>query len=108
MTVGKSWLVLDMDDGLLRREPSRTAAVQWYKGLTGSKVIARHSYGPGAYEYICGFGSEDRDSGKFIEREDVAASRGGWDLSRSPLYPYEDRPYERVERQEAGHAPPGP
>lgn len=93
-----TWFVLDMDDGLLRREPTRRAAVDWCKHMGGPKVIKRHQYGPGAYEYVCGYDEQDHDGGKFIEREDAAAKHG-WDVSQAPLYPYDDRPYERAERE---------
>lgn len=99
------WLVLDMDDGLLRREPTRRAALAWFMDhCDAPKVISRHRYGPGAYDYRVGSDPEDAVSA-FIEREDVAP-RGGWDPQQPALYPLDDKPHEQVERQpdDAEHA----
>jgi len=99
VTTGK-WLVLDMDDGLLRREPTRRAALDWWMGLNGTGVVLRrHCYRPGAYEYVTASEGDRDDScgGVFIERQDVAAT-GGWDVEQAPLYPNEDDPFHRVER----------
>ena len=94
-----SWCVLDMDDGLLREVKTRKEAVEWAVGLHGSKVLERHSYGPGAFQYVIGYPGEDRAHSVFIERRDVATKRGGWDLDQEALYPLYDEPYRRVERE---------
>jgi hypothetical protein len=89
-----------MDDGLLRREPSRAAAVTWATSLTGDRVLERHTYGPGRYEYVIGLPGEDHTECWFIEREDVATADGGWNVGQEPLYPNVDQPFERVARKE--------
>lgn len=94
------WLVLDMDDGVVRREPTRKAAVDWLTGLTEGKVLSRYSYGPGAYEYRVGLDMDDCASW-FVEREDVADDpnrKGGWDITQRPTYPHPDDPYQYEER----------
>lgn len=94
------WIVLDMDDGLLRREPTRKAALAWWMSKNETDhVVKRHSYGPGAYKYVTAL-KGDRDKscgGVFIERVDVAR-REGWDVDQAPLYPKADEPFARVER----------
>ena len=94
------WLVLDMDKGLLRREPTRKAALAWWMNNQGTAcVIKRHKYRPGAYEYVTGWKGERHDScgGVFIERVD-AARAGEWDVDQEPLYPDRDRPFHSVDR----------
>jgi hypothetical protein len=66
------WLVLDMDVGVVGAFESRRAAV---KEFASGPVIKRHSYGPGAYEYLTGW--PDDSYGFFVEREDAASA--GWD-----------------------------
>ncbi|MFC9973518.1 hypothetical protein ACFVH6_21750 [Spirillospora sp. NPDC127200] len=91
------WLVCDMDDGVLRREPTRAAARAWWLSHEGAaRVIARHRYMPGSYEYIVGQNVEDCASA-FIVRSDVA-HLGGWDPHQAPLYPHADDPFKRVVR----------
>jgi len=96
------WYVLDMDQGVLRKEPTRKAALKWWMDLQGTgKVLRRHPFGPGAYEYVTGFeggGEDDTCGGIFIECED-AALRGGWSLDVEPLYPYPgERRFEEAKR----------
>jgi hypothetical protein len=64
------WLVCDMDDGVMRIEPTYANAVEW-----------RRSF----------------DDGLFIVRADRAHLQG-WDALQQPLYPYPDDPFERVDR----------
>jgi hypothetical protein len=91
-----AWLVCDMDDGLLRREPTRKKAVDWFKSHSdAAKVTERHAYGPGSYEYRVG--EPDDGASVFIVREDRAAA-GMWDLTQAPLYPLADDPHEMVDR----------
>ncbi len=100
LTPEGSWLVLDMDDGLLRRAPTRKAALSWWMQLNDTgRVIKRSTSGPGAYNYVTasGSGRDDSCGGVFIERADVAR-RAGWDPSQQPLYPNADKPFLRVER----------
>ena len=94
-----TWLVLDMDDGVLRREPSRKAAVEWFMGhCDASRVLSRDHYRPGAYGYHVGHKPDD-STYAFIEHV-TAAGRGGWDIDQPALYPHEDKPHEYVERPE--------
>ena len=67
------WLVLDMDDGVLGAYPTRKAAVEEHGW---GPVIERHTYLPGAYGYVTGYGDDTTDF--FVEREDVARRSGGW------------------------------
>ncbi len=90
-----TWLVCDMDDGVLRREPTRKAAVDWFKSHSDARnVIERHAYGSGSYEYRVG--DPDDSASVFIIREDRAA--GKWDVTQTPLYPLADDPHEMVDR----------
>lgn len=93
------WLVFDMDDGLLRRAETRALAVQWAIRIFGGRVLRRHTYGPGAYDYYIGRRGEDCGVNVFIERT-ANAVRSGWDIHQQPLYPYAARPAEFVERPE--------
>lgn len=89
------WLVCDMDQGVLRRERTRKAALTWVMGHAGANhVFQRDSLGPGAYEYRVGSKGDPYDASSwFIERADRAERAGFAGLDR-PLYPYVDRPYE--------------
>lgn len=97
-----AWLVLDMDDGVLRREPTRKAALTWWMQFTDtSKVVERYKYGPGAYSYTTGDNGGGTDGDDcFIEREDIVRNGNqGWDVTQQPLYPHDgSRRFERVER----------
>lgn len=89
-----AWLILDMDQGVIRREKSRRTAVAWLVHHTGGTVLARRTYGPGAYTYRLGWNEDDSSSNYFVETE-AAAVRGGWDhwFTVPDLYPYRDRPH---------------
>lgn len=98
-----SWLVLDMDDGLLRREPTRKAALGWWMSKQETDhVVRRYTFGPGAYEYVTALkgNRDDTCGGVFIEHVG-AARRGDWDVDQAPLYPKADAPFTRVERVRA-------
>lgn len=88
------WYVHDMDESVLRIEPTRKAAVEWLKGLSGDKVIWRYTYGPGRYEYMVGTRGEVTGQA-FITREDKMRAV---DIEAEPLYPYPDRPFEEGRR----------
>lgn len=80
------WFVCDMDDGVLRREASRETALAWWLSHNDTtRILARHSFGPGSYEYRVGTDSENGASA-WIVREDRMAS-GGWNAEQDPLYP---------------------
>ncbi|MEV7675023.1 hypothetical protein [Streptomyces sp. NPDC088752] len=64
------WLVCDMDDGVLRVEPTRAAAAEWRTYF---------------------------DDGLFLVRADRARA-SGWDPEQQPLYPYPGDPFEQVDR----------
>lgn len=90
------WYVCDMDEGVLRVESSRRAAVEWWMSdQCASKVIERYTYGPGFYDYHVGHNREDW-AGSAIVREDKLAQYGIiTPLSEiKPLYPFADRPHE--------------
>ncbi|MCX4799642.1 hypothetical protein OG497_37945 [Streptomyces sp. NBC_01242] len=86
------WLVCDMDDGVVRVEPSRAAAVKWACLHNDGKVISRDPQGEGWYDYAIG---PDRDDavGVWIARADVV-HRHGFDPAQEPWYPYLDAPHE--------------
>ncbi len=87
-----------MDDGILRQELTRKAAVEWLKGLScGDKVLARHQYRPGDYEYRVGSNDQDRLSAWIVRSDQL--HHGGWPVDQPALYPHKDSPYDRVERE---------
>lgn len=89
------WLVIDMDEGLLRREASRTAAVEWCRNWYGP-VVERDRYSPGAYGYHFGVRGEERIHFLFIEREDAAKTGAGSNVFNDrPKYPFPDKPYDQ-------------
>jgi hypothetical protein len=91
------WAVADMDDGILRWEPTRRAAVDWLLGFhCTDRVLRRHICGGGSYEYAVGAGWDDHGSG-FVARADRLAAHG-WDPEQPALYPIEDDPYRMVDR----------
>ena len=97
MNRDRGWLVCDMDQGVLRCEPTRRAALAWAMRLAGhSRVYSRDSYGHGgAYGYTTG--TDDPDDSRcywFIERP-YRARRGGFAGLGRPLYPYPDRAYDQ-------------
>lgn len=91
-----------MDDGILRIEPTRRAAVRWLCLLLGGTVRARYSYGPGSFEYVVGAAGEDHCSAFVVRGDRVAAGAGGWDPQQVPLYPLGDDEFERVGRADEG------
>lgn len=95
------WLVCDMDDGVLRREPTRRKALDWWKSLNEApRVLGSHRYAEGSYSYTVGHSAEDHAGSVAIVRADVA-HYDGWDADQQPLYPYDDdRRFEREERKE--------
>lgn len=97
----RDWYVVDMDDGIVRREKTKKACLEWAirefavseRILPGNKRM-----GDGFYEYFVG---EDReDCTQIWIAQGVAAARGGFDLDQRPLYPHADQPHERVDREE--------
>lgn len=98
MSTSLPWLVLHMDEGLLRREATRKVAVKWGTDWYGPVL---HRYGrDGAYTYV--FGDADRAQLLFIERYDAAVDpnrNGGWEsVADGPAkFPYADQPYQQNE-----------
>lgn len=91
------WYVCGMDDGVLRQENTRRAAVAWLlEHHLADKVRTRYQYGPGSYGYTVG--DDEYVATAFVERGDKMGN-GGWDIEQQPLYPL-DTPnhHERVER----------
>lgn len=92
------WLVHDMDEGVLRVEPTRQAAVAWASLLAeAARVKERHQYGDGRYEYVLADSDGDVCGNYLIVRADVA-HLGGIDPVQQPLYPFPDDPFEQVDR----------
>lgn len=98
MAKAQDWLVLHMDEGLIRREPTRKAAVKWCSDSYGPVL---HRYGRDRdYYYV--FGDKDAlyASSFTIARYDAAVDpnrRGGWEgVADGPAkYPFPDRPYDQ-------------
>lgn len=94
------WYVVDMDDGIVRREEAKAACLGWaITNLATSLRILPGKRKVGVlYEYFIG---ESRDDCKqvLIARGDAAA-QSGFDIAQRPLYPYADKPHERVDREE--------
>lgn len=99
----EKWFVCDMDDGVLRAEPTRTAAVKWWLQFNcAERVIARHTYAPGYYDYVVSQNDYDPADAAIV-RADRMDHYGG-DPAQVPLYPIRDEPFQRVERAPAGDA----
>jgi hypothetical protein len=87
MNSDRGWLVCDMDQGVLRCEPTRRAWLAWAMRLVGhSRVYGRDSYGRGgAYGYTTGTDDpHDTRCYWFIERPDRARRGGFAGLDRPP------------------------
>jgi hypothetical protein len=90
------WYVCDMDHGVLRVECSRRAAVEWWMNdQDASKVIERHTYGPGFYSYVVGNDGEDCADATIV-REDKLPRYGITTPPSEiePLYPFKNQPHE--------------
>jgi len=98
MVKKQQWMILDWQEGLVRIEPTRRAAVAWCTGYAGHQVESRDKFRDGAYRYVFGYG-DGSDSGfsQFIEREDIAHRDWSEALAKGPKYPYADRPYVQRE-----------
>jgi hypothetical protein len=94
-----SWLVLDMDDKVLRREPTRRAAIAWAERHLCAPVRRGHRSASGAYEYEFGPHGGDMDGSFFIERDDVALDHG-WPVDVPPLFPFPDDPHLEADTPE--------
>lgn len=96
----RAWYVCDMDDGIIRVEDTKSAALAWAKGRSGGNVLpGRKRTSDGFYEYYIGTDEYDRRQ-VWIARGDAALRAGFDDLDQAPLYPVKDDPYKRVERKE--------
>lgn len=89
------WLVLDMDEGVIRREPTRRAAVAWITEHHDAQVVSRRRYRAGDYEYHIGNpGDEESGVCYFVQRLDMAVL-DGWDhwFEIPDLYPFPRQPH---------------
>lgn len=102
MRPDRQWFVVEMDRGVIRREPTKAAALAWAVGRAFSTNVlpGRRRQHDGFYEYLVG---PDRYECEqiWIARGDAAA-RQGFEITETPLYPYENDPYELVERTTEG------
>ena len=92
------WLVADIDQGIIRREPSRRAALGWILGYGAGQVLSRHDYsGRPIYDYIVGIpGEEESASSYCLLRADVAHRWGfEWAFELPDQYPFPAQPYKR-------------
>ena len=90
------WLVLDMDEGVIRRESTRAALVAWLLAEENGVVLRRRDQGPGAYEYTIGLPGEDSTSNYFVERLDAAVCNGwDWYFQVPDKFPFADRPHDQ-------------
>lgn len=65
------WYVIDMDEGLLKVERLRRDAVAWLMDHhLADRVVERHQYAEGNYEYKVGSGDPYDSDSAFILRED--------------------------------------
>lgn len=91
------WLVGDMDDGVLRIEPTRTDALGWaMRDACADRVRHRHHYGSHNYGYVLAANDPDDCTSRFIGRTDTAHLQG-YDPNQPPLYPVPNEPYTLVE-----------
>lgn len=94
---GIPWLVCDMDNGVLRSEPTRRAARQWcLDHALADRVRQRHYYGNHCYDYVVGTADPYEGDDFFVGRADQVA-RHGYDPQQPPRYPDPDRPHEPVD-----------
>ncbi|WP_030247981.1 hypothetical protein [Streptomyces sp. NRRL S-455] len=91
------WLVVSMDQGVLRAEPTSAAALNWFKRLHGcNRVRERRQYSE--YDYACTLATDGEYAPSAgIVRADHVRAHGG-DPDQTPLYPLADSPYEYVAR----------
>ena len=92
------WLVADMDQGIIRREPSRRAALGWILGAGAGKVLSRHDYpGRPVYDYVVGIPGEEQSASSYcLIRADVAHRWGfEWAFELPDQYPFPTKPYTR-------------
>jgi hypothetical protein len=92
------WYVCDMDDGVLRVEATRRAAVTWWMDHNDcNAVFSRHIYATGYYSYKVGErGHRDSGSETAIVRGDKLRSYG---IDTPPAeivarYPWPDDPHD--------------
>lgn len=66
------WFAADMDDGVLYVGRTRTEVVEWCRSHigVGGKVLERHTYRPGMYDYWIGTDKDDCDTVSVV-REDI-------------------------------------
>lgn len=95
-----TWVVAITDDGVLRKEPTRRAALEWAKNLIGGpRVRQRIQYVRGSYEYLLSGNEADEDwHSVFVFREDLIDVVGVPAEERTPLYPIADQPFTYVDR----------
>ncbi|MFF8786725.1 hypothetical protein [Streptomyces sp. NPDC015125] len=90
------WLVCDMDDGVVRVEPSRAEAAAWCRTHCGEdRVRFEHGKGSTAYEYF--FGPRGDETSFFILKADHAHQHG-FNPQQRPLHPFSDDPHHKVDR----------
>ena len=95
-----SWYVADMDNGILRKEPTRRAAVEWAKDYSMStRVFGRFKYGPGDYDYKLGNDEEETTSLHILVEKRLVLH--GYDPEQIPLYPIPEDPYHEIDREES-------
>ncbi len=86
----QSWYVMDMDEGCLRIERTRRAAVRWWLDFQcANKVLNRHTYCPGYYSYTVGYNDLDSIETAIV-REDCLKVYGydGNPKDIEPMYPH--------------------
>lgn len=96
------WLVCGMDDGVLRREDTRKAALEWWMSHAGTvQVASRYQYGSGSYGYVtAAYGDREDTCGGIYIGTEQGARYAGWDVEQAALYPWKNKPHERLEREE--------
>ncbi|MFF4777648.1 hypothetical protein ACFY05_32955 [Microtetraspora fusca] len=101
MTNMAAWYVVNMDDGVIRAEPTKENALRWVANHWGVGAVqpGQHRLHDGFYEYYVGTSASDRRQVWIVLG--VVLALHGWDINETPLYPHPDRPAERVDRQMA-------
>ncbi|GAA3251365.1 hypothetical protein [Nonomuraea helvata] len=87
------WYIVNEDDGIVRREPTRAALVRWARfAYEGHVLPGKKRVNDGHYRYAIG---ADRDDYRLVSvfRRD-ALKHTAYDLDQEPLYPYPNDPWQ--------------
>jgi len=94
-----TWYLCDMDDGILRAEPTKRAAKDWFRGWADTPRVNVHRVSAGDYYLTAAYDGGMYATSAFLMTAEVTA-RHAFDPGQRPLYPSAEHPYERVDRDE--------